>query len=67
MRLCYLVGCLLVAVSIITVNSLYVQIFFLKQVMKQVGQSSACQGKRDFEHVSPRTSLDGLVFPSRWV
>lgn len=65
MLICYLVRCLLVAISIITVNNLYLQIFF-KQVMRQIGQKfSLSRKKRGFEDISLLASLDCLVFPSR--
>lgn len=43
----YLVGWLLIAISIITVNNLYLR-EFLKQVMKQIGETSSLSGEEDF-------------------
>lgn len=68
MLICYLVGCLLVAISIITVNSLHLQNFFLQRAMKHIGQKfSLSRKKRDFEHISLFTSLGCLVFPAELV
>lgn len=60
-RVCLLLG-LLEAVSIITVNSLYLQVclffFFFKQIMEQVDQKfNFSRKQRDFEGISLLTSV----------
>lgn len=63
MLICYLLVCLGAAISIITVNSLYFQIF-KKQAMKQIGQKfSVSKKERDFEDIPLLTFLERLVFP----
>ena len=65
MLICYLVGCLLVAISIITVKFVFTD-FFLKQGMRQIGQKfSLSRKKTDFEGIALLTCLDCLLFPSR--